>query len=241
MQDYEGTHQHVYMVDTHANCPPVPHRSVPPKPLPPTPSPPPHGTWSCQALVIILLFLMICGMTIQAVFLYRIYYPTTDADSPSASKMTLDKGCASPTTKPLSTPSKPIAHLTDGYNIHHGKEIMSWSTDGDSFLREMKYKDGQLFVKKEGFYFIYSKVFFMESAMFDHSVRLRTRTYQHKAIELLKARKYSPRSHLPAKSNSYLGGVFHLKKGDTIFVQVNSTSQILQFLASENFFGAYMI
>ena len=74
MQDYEGTQQHVYMVDTHANHPPVPRRFVPPKP---PPAPPYHGARSCQVLVIMLMFLMISFSAVQAVFLYRLYYPAT--------------------------------------------------------------------------------------------------------------------------------------------------------------------
>ncbi|CAL8286700.1 unnamed protein product [Boreogadus saida] len=155
MQDCEGTPQHVYMVDTHANYPPVPRRSVPSKPLPPPPS---QGARSCQVLAVMLLFLMISSSAIQAVFLYRLYYPTADADSPSASKLTDDIGCASPPTKAPPKLSKPMAHLTgNGYNIRPGKEALSWTTVGDIVLREMKYMDGELFVKNAGFYFVYSK------------------------------------------------------------------------------------
>ncbi|CAL8265375.1 unnamed protein product [Gadus morhua 'NCC'] len=132
MQDCEGTPQHVYMVDTHANYPPVPRRSVPSKPLPPPPS---QGARSCQVLVVMLLFLMISSSAIQAVFLYRLYYPTADADSPSASKLTDDIGCASPPTKAPPKLSKPMAHLTgNGYNIRPGKEALSWTTVGDIVL-----------------------------------------------------------------------------------------------------------
>ncbi|XP_056463486.1 tumor necrosis factor ligand superfamily member 14 [Gadus chalcogrammus] len=237
MQDCEGTPQHVYMVDTHANYPPVPRRSVLSKPLPPPPS---QGARSCQVLVVMLLFLMISSSAIQAVFLYRLYYPTADADSPSASKLTDDIGCASPPTKAPPKLSKPMAHLTgNGYNIRPGKEALSWTTVGDIVLREMKYRDGELFVKNAGFYFVYSKVFFAESALFDHIVLLKTPTYQLRPIEILKARKISLHSQPTVKSNSYLGGVFHLKKGDCIFV--NTTSKIIHSIPSENFFGAFML
>uniref|UniRef100_A0A8C5AVR0 TNF superfamily member 14 n=1 Tax=Gadus morhua TaxID=8049 RepID=A0A8C5AVR0_GADMO len=226
---------HVYMVDTHANYPPVPRRSVPSKPLPPPPS---QGARSCQVLVVMLLFLMISSSAIQAVFLYRLYYPTADV---SACCLCFpDIGCASPPTKAPPKLSKPMAHLTgNGYNIRPGKEALSWTTVGDIVLREMKYRDGELFVKNSGFYFVYSKVFFAESALFDHIVLLKTPTYQLRPIEILKARKISLHSQPTVKSNSYLGGVFHLKKGDCIFV--NTTSKIIHSIPSENFFGAFML
>lgn len=117
--------------------------------------------------------------------------------------------------------------------------MLSWSTNGDSFLHEMKYHDGLLSVRKEGFYFVYSKVFFHRRRVFHHSVSLRTSSYRQRPIALLKSREYSVNTQ--GQSNSYLGGVFHLRKGDALLVEVNNSSQVVPSYANENFFGAYMI
>lgn len=45
---------------------------------------------------------------------------------------------------------------------------------------------------------------------------------------------------MPERGNSYLGGIFNLVKGDSLFVQVNNLS-LVYGEASENFFGAFKI
>uniref|UniRef100_A0A672KLD6 THD domain-containing protein n=1 Tax=Sinocyclocheilus grahami TaxID=75366 RepID=A0A672KLD6_SINGR len=42
------------------------------------------------------------------------------------------------------------------------------------------------------------------------------------------------------RGNSYLGGIFQLFKGDSVFVKVNNSSQV-HGEAYENFFGAFMV
>ncbi|XP_071376368.1 tumor necrosis factor ligand superfamily member 6-like [Centroberyx affinis] len=195
-----------------------------------------------QTLLFLLVSLALCGMAIEAYFIYRLYNPEP-ADSASSAKILSDK-CAlpAPTRRPnLILPSKPVAHLTGGHGVHHGPEIMSWSTDTDPLLFEMEYKQGKIVIQKEGYYYVYSKVFFVEGSAFSHSMRLETPRDVWGDIPLLQSRKYSRKPGKEAHSNSYLGGVFHLHKNDSIFVRVRNTSQIVRVQAYENFFGAYMI
>ncbi|XP_034567614.1 tumor necrosis factor ligand superfamily member 14 isoform X2 [Notolabrus celidotus] len=157
-------------------------------------------------------------------------------------------------------PSKPVAHLTGGQDVVHKKEIMAWSMDADPILYEMDYKDRSLVIQTEGYYYVYSKVSFLDIDAFYHSVHVKTKRYKGKSIPLLLSRtksqgssrkeirdqktnseEYSRKESLDQRSNSYLGGVFHLFKGDTVFVKVSNTSQIVELRFYENFFGTYMI
>ncbi len=112
--------------------------------------------------------------------------------------------------------------------------------DADPLLHEMDYKDKSLIVQKEGYYYVYSKVSFLDTDVFHHSVHVKTKLYIGKSIPLLSSRKYSEGSS-KIRSNSYLGGVFHLNKDDALFVKVSNASKILRYKSFENIFGAYMI
>lgn len=117
---------------------------------------------------------------------------------------------------------------------------MGWSMIANPLLHEMSYLNGSLLIQKEGYYYIYSKVSFMDKGMFYHSVDLKTKRYVGKSIPLLNSREYSERSRA-VRSNSYLGGVFHLREDDAVFVKVSDTSKVLRHNYYENIFGAYMI
>lgn len=129
----------------------------------------------------------------------------------------------------------------DGQNVHHRNKVMSWSTDAQPLLHEMAYKAGRLVIQKEGYYYVYSKVFFKDSEMFYHMVKYETPRYPGGNITLLESRKYSPKTGKTVRSNSYLGGVFHFNADDGIFVEVSNVAHIVRLQANENFFGAYMI
>ncbi len=117
---------------------------------------------------------------------------------------------------------------------------MAWSMIADPLLHEMDYKNGSLIIQKEGIYYVYSKVSFSASDFFSHSVDQKTDRYMGKSIPLLKSQTSAVKTG-KRRSNSYLGGVFHLHKGDAIFVSVSDTSKIPRHRSFENIFGAYMI
>lgn len=117
---------------------------------------------------------------------------------------------------------------------------MTWSMNADPILYEMSYQHGHLSIQREGYYYVYSKVHFLDTDLFTHSINLKTKRYTGKGITLLQSREYSDKPH-KGRSNSFLGGVFHLFREDEISVKVSNTSKIVRHKAFENTFGAYMI
>ncbi|XP_067426486.1 tumor necrosis factor ligand superfamily member 14-like isoform X2 [Thunnus thynnus] len=227
----EGGHPSVYVVDSHATFPPVPPRLSQGR----------RRAGVGQTLLFILMSVALCGMTIEACLIYRLYQAESVT---SASVSKIIAGISATATKLRSrviSPSKPVAHLTDGQDVVHAKDIMAWSTDADPLLYKIDYKDRSLVIQKEGYYYVYSKVSFSDNGIFHHRVDLRTEKFTGKSINLLKSRKYSNHFKHPEQSNSYLGGVFHLFKDDAIFVKVSNTSKIVRQDPTENVFGAYMI
>ncbi|XP_022066666.1 tumor necrosis factor ligand superfamily member 14 [Acanthochromis polyacanthus] len=227
----EGGIPTVYVVDSQATRPV----------LPPRPNQGRRNGRAAQTLLFLLVSLALCGMIIQACFIYRLYQ-SESANSASFAKLIEAQGPTSPTARPYYDvlPSKPLAHLTGGHNVIHGKEVMAWSMKADPTLYQMVYRNGSLIIQKQGFYYVYSKVFFTDSGKFHHYVNLHTEKYAGGYITLLQARKYSPMSEV-ARSNSYLGGVFHLYENDAIYVNVSSTAKIIEFKPNENVFGAFML
>lgn len=219
------------------------YRTVPP-PLPPRPGRRPQMS-PTQALLFLLVTVALCGMTVEAWLIYRLYNSASAQATvamPSAEKMIGN----APTLGPAPTkwprlveaPSKPLAHLTDGQDVAHQKYIMSWSEIAHPLLYRVGYKDGGLVFHESGYYYIYSKVFFSPEHSFHHSIELKTKYYHgKKGITLLMSR-YSLQSK---QSYSFLAGVFHFYKGDTVFVRVSDTFHVVRQDPTENVFGAHMI
>lgn len=130
-----------------------------------------------------------------------------------------------------------VCSLCAGSATVHEKTVMRWNVS-DPLLHGMIYKDGGLIIQKEGYYYVYSKVSFSDSGVFQHSVTLSSEKYLNN-VTLMQSRKYSSASK-ESESNSFLSGVFILYAGDRIFVTVSNTSKIMQNNNYENF-GAFMI
>lgn len=227
----------VYVVDSHVTSPPVPPRLTPDQQQQQRERPRP-----AQTLLFMLVFLALSGMVVEACFIYRLYQTNTVNSQTSSAKSTGDKRTGEQVTIPttwhglLDPPPKPVAHLTDGTDAHHKDNIMRWSMIAQPILYKLDYADGCLVIQTEGYYSVYSKVSFIDTHKFHHSIRVKTSMYAGKSIPLLESRSYSGRSN-KVQSNSYLGGVFHFYKDDAIFVQVSNTSQVVRNKAYENIFG----
>lgn len=227
----EGGSPPVFVVDSQATRPVLPPRVNQGR----------RNGGAAQTLLFLLVSLALCGMIIEACFIYRLSQ-SESATSESFAKFIAGQDATSPPPRLIYDvlPSKPVAHLTGGHGVVHGKEIMAWSMKAEPLLHEVVYNNGSLIIQKEGYYFVYSKVFFIDSSKFHHYVNLLTEKYAGGIITLLQARKYSPKSD-HVRSNSYLGGVFHLYQNDAIHVNVSSSAKIIQSKPYENVFGLFMI
>ncbi|XP_068435437.1 tumor necrosis factor ligand superfamily member 14 [Clinocottus analis] len=226
-----GGYPSVCMVGTYSSRPEVPPRLSAGR----------RSVGVAQTLLILLVSVALCGMVIEACFIYRLYQPGSAA-SASFSKQITGEVFTSPTktkSRGIPPPSKPVAHLTDGQDVIHEKQIMAWSLNADPLLFEMGYKNNSLVIQKDGYYHVYSKVSFVDIDVFHHSINQKTERYSGKSIPLLMSRRSSKASS--DMRSSYLAGVFYLTRDDALFVKVSKTSHIARFKAYENIFGAYMI
>ncbi|XP_054616805.1 tumor necrosis factor ligand superfamily member 14 isoform X1 [Dunckerocampus dactyliophorus] len=217
----------VYVVDSHATAPPLPPRAA-------------RGRGRtgglAQSLLFVLVSVALGGVILEAVLIFYLHPSRPERASASFSELTAEKLERPPSPSPEVPLSKPAAHLMDGPDAVHDKAILGWSTIADPLLHQMDYKDRSLVIRKDGHYFVYSKVFFVDVGVFHHTMHT---LRDEESIPLLQSRTYSTKTE--KKSNSFLGGVFHLHKGDALFVKVSNSSKVARHKTYENVFGAFMI
>ncbi|KAL0202307.1 hypothetical protein M9458_000325, partial [Cirrhinus mrigala] len=142
-----------------------------------------------------------------------------------------------------------------------GNGILHWRTDSyPVFMKALEYKNNSLYIQQDGYYYVFSKITYLDTCKyFKHQVMQCTERYNFKPLELMQNSRSlqitavsvkahecfysrlicaSNKSHW--RDNSYLGGIFHLLKGDSVFVKVNNCSQV-HGETNENFFGAFMV
>ncbi|XP_029917697.1 tumor necrosis factor ligand superfamily member 14-like [Myripristis murdjan] len=152
-------------------------------------------------------------------------------------------------TLPAEPQRRPSAHLMGSKNPVN-KNIVQWTdADGDAFTYRMEYNGSHLVVQEDGYYYLYSKVYFAaeECSAIKHKVMKHTEAYDE-SMELMKSNRlhcHSPRAQMSQKPvedlwNSFLGGIFHLQPGDKIFVTLED-GKTMRPGSAENFMGAFMI
>ncbi|XP_043072770.1 lymphotoxin-alpha [Puntigrus tetrazona] len=205
------------------------------------------------SIIYLLLAVALLGVFIEAGFIWHLYSrssTTSDiqkveyrkGESYSFPRRSDDFNEALPAKSPKAD-SKPAAFLQIASPASGGNGVLRWRADSfPVFTRGLEYKNNSLYIRQDGHYYIFSKIAHLENCnFFKHQVMQCTDRYSSKAIELMQSSRFIC---LPDKSqwrsNSYLGGVFQLSKGDSVFVRVNNSSQV-HSEAYENFFGAFMI
>ncbi|XP_061556586.1 tumor necrosis factor ligand superfamily member 14 [Phycodurus eques] len=243
----------VYVLESHAAAPPRPPRAG-------------RRGGPAQRLLLALVSVALIGLVLEGLLIFYLHSSHFgQTPSPSFSKLSaeknespqtsnrlnslsktfthlMEKSASSNASAPRMPLSKPVARLMDGADVVHGKGVMGWSLVSDRVLRGVDYKDGSLVIRREGFYFVYSKVSFHERGVFHHAVMMRTRRHPGGSVLLLQSRKYSSANDKNrGNGDTFLAGVFHLRKDDAVFVKVSDTSKIVRVIANENVFGAFMI
>ncbi|XP_051988178.1 tumor necrosis factor ligand superfamily member 6-like [Xyrauchen texanus] len=226
----------VFVVDSNARAPP----------LPPKPG---RRKWhrATQTLLLVLVIVALCGMAVEACFIYHLYSskdkPTSANDPQTAMRKQEKEDTVPPKQKPVGVvkPSKPVAHITTGQHLANG--VLLWTENQESILHHVKHKvnEGKLIIEREGFYSVYSKISLkVDSFIFYHSVLKITPRYTGGEILLLQSTRSIPKQRPGTIDNSYLSGVFHLFKGDSVFVRIKNCTLVLSNSAM-NYFGLFMV
>lgn len=203
------------------------------------------------SLIYLLLGVALLAVFIEAGLIYHLYNrPTVKSDCPTQKGEYIQAEKHSFLNKPqehneiLSNKipedeHKPAAFLQ---KVNGG---LHWTQNTfPTFVEGLELVNNSLYIKEDGCYYIFSKISFLENCSFlKHQVMYITGRYSD-SIELMKTSRYFCNNHQdqskPEHGNSYLGGIFKLVKGDSVFVQINNHSLVYGG-PSENFFGAFKI
>ncbi|XP_038838909.1 tumor necrosis factor ligand superfamily member 14-like [Salvelinus namaycush] len=252
-EGHAGHYPQVFVVDSQASYTPLPSGR--------------HFRWGGigRRALQLLVGLALVGIVMEACFIVHLYNRTgalINAQSfiqrsGSAQGLTgseeTNEILVKPTrrTRPPEIQQKPSAHLIGSPWSVREDSVVQWESDKglSAFTDQMDYKDGHLVVQREGHYYVYSKVHFVEDCfLFKHKVMRLTDGYKNKPLVLMKSNRFhcTSQDSRPKKIsyqnllNSYLGGVFHLLPGDIIYVTVDNGT-LLRPGAEDHFMGAFMI
>lgn len=147
-----------------------------------------------------------------------------------------------------------LKHLSA--NVHDANAVLShvagnstvngvvlWNEHHESILHQVKLKpaEGKLVIEKEGYYSVYSKIHFQDDKITcTHSVLRTTDRYRFEIPLLQSSRLHRILLRPRITDNSFLSGMFHLYKGDAVFVRVKNCTIVLSN-AAENYFGVFMV
>ncbi|XP_036421627.1 tumor necrosis factor ligand superfamily member 14-like [Colossoma macropomum] len=213
-----------------------------------------------QTILYVLVSTALFGIALETCFIYHLYttkqssellhdknFTQTDARKDTFSFCIMEASTVPPkkTRPPPFKALKPLAHLGAGSERPGADGVMPWNDTGESELHELEYKENKLVVKKEGYYYIYSKLCFdADEDLFNHFMLRTSHRYFGHSIHLLRYAYRGNNSKTLKKEgfiqNSYLGGVFHLIKGDAVFVVVKNGTVHL-FSLADNYFGMFMV
>ncbi|XP_026146241.1 tumor necrosis factor ligand superfamily member 14-like [Carassius auratus] len=227
----------VFVVDSQALPPPVSVRRDDPR----------------LSVIYLLLAVALLGVFIEAGLIWHLYSrPAGPSDIQKVEYIKGEKHTLPSSShdsnevlpeKPPKAESKPAAFLQIASPPFSRNGVLPWRSDSFTvFLRGLQYKNNSLHIQQDGYYYIFSKISHMENCnFFKHQVMQRTERYNSMAIELMQSSRFICVTNLSqSRGNSYLGGIFHLLKGDSVFVKVSNSSQVHGDVY-ENFFGAFMV
>ena len=114
--------------------------------------------------------------------------------------------------------------------------ITAWNTDDPKshVLNGFEYDDGRVHVPEDGRYYVYMQMYFNSRPDNNNN---RVALFADNRILLMIHKDMSPGQ----ENTGFAGGVFHLKRGEKIYVKVLGFNTKMWLGPNHSYFGAYLI
>ncbi|XP_072918524.1 tumor necrosis factor ligand superfamily member 6-like isoform X1 [Hemitrygon akajei] len=200
---------------------------------------------TCASLIAVMLALALAGLTFTIHSLYNLHREVAQINEINGSPQnTPQKLTGAAKKNKTEDDTERAAHLTGKATAQHSDRLMWDIRMGNAFMQGFTYRNGTLIINKTGKYYIYSKIHFRGEncpLMPLHQTILKhDNTYQLDQT-LMRVQEINFCSgHGLWRKTTFQAGIFHLKRGVQLFVQVSDPTMVsLDELMT--FFGIYKI
>ncbi|NXC91306.1 TNFL6 factor, partial [Cercotrichas coryphoeus] len=151
--------------------------------------------------------------------------------------------CAGQKEQPLRKEPRKAAHLT-GTPSQQDLPLQWEPISGHAYTGGIQYQERGLLISEPGLYFVYSKVLFRgsdcDSQLLSHVVYKRNPASPSSLVLMEDTASHFCTGQRAWARNSYLGGLFKLRKMDSLHVNVSKIA-LVSFEESKTFFGLFKL
>ncbi|XP_059839623.1 tumor necrosis factor ligand superfamily member 14 [Hypanus sabinus] len=197
----------------------------------------------CTAMILILTLVILACLVLGTVYIIELRMEFKKIQKDQDEKSSQAKIIGAPEVKKQATVA---AHLTGLYAAGNSSTLLWEAKKDNAFISGLHYKEGSLVINEDGYFLIYSKIYFRgteckSDTVLEQKVFKRTDRYP-KDLPLMAVRSnlYCPEKKNLWSRNSFQTGIFKLIKGDHILVRV-SDPKLVNFDQFYTFFGLHKL
>ncbi|XP_072130848.1 tumor necrosis factor ligand superfamily member 6-like isoform X1 [Mobula birostris] len=200
---------------------------------------------ACASLNAVMLILALVGLAFTINSLHNLHQEIDQMNQISSSPQNTPQKLTGTTKKSEAEGDiKRAAHLTGKATAGHSNRLMWEIQMGNAFIQGLAYRNGTLIINKTGKYYIYSKIYFRgikcPQMPLHQTILKHDATYQLDQTLMRVQEMNFCSGHGFWGKTTFQAGIFHLREGVELFVQVSDPTMVS---ADElmTFFGIYKI
>ncbi|XP_072130849.1 tumor necrosis factor ligand superfamily member 6-like isoform X2 [Mobula birostris] len=193
----------------------------------------------------VLVFIALTWLAGSTIYIFKLQQDINNLKQISSSPQNTPQKLTGTTKKSEAEGDiKRAAHLTGKATAGHSNRLMWEIQMGNAFIQGLAYRNGTLIINKTGKYYIYSKIYFRgikcPQMPLHQTILKHDATYQLDQTLMRVQEMNFCSGHGFWGKTTFQAGIFHLREGVELFVQVSDPTMVS---ADElmTFFGIYKI